>query len=40
MDDLLTFAVMVLVSFLLLTHADRKLQVRKPQKRRSKIHAH
>jgi hypothetical protein len=37
MDDLLTFAVMVIVSFLLLTHADRKLQTRKHHKRK---HAH
>lgn len=37
MDDLLTFAVMVIISFLLLTHADKKIQTRKALKRKRKI---
>jgi len=40
MDDLITFAVMVVISFLLLTHADKKLQTRKALKRKRKVHAH
>jgi hypothetical protein len=34
MDDLITFGIMVIVSFLLLTHADKKIQTRKAMKRK------
>ncbi len=37
MDDLLTFGIMVVFSFFLLTHADKKWQTRNQRRRKTKL---